>query len=230
MKKINIWDEQYKKLGFNAQRLYPNEELLRFLGVNFFHINKSQRRKIKILEIGCGSGANLWMIAKEEFDTYGFDISKKGINLCKKMLDKWKVKADIKVGNMLNLPYKDNYFDAVVDIVSMQHITFSEHLKVYSEVRRVLKPGGFFFSYHLGNKSFSYKHGGGRLIDKFTIDNVSNSKAPLANNGITCFPTAKAIEQILEKMKFRNISIENVIKTYNNGSIKIHYLVIKAQK
>jgi len=37
MNKIKDWyDKSYKEHGFKAQRKYPNEELLRFLGVNFF--------------------------------------------------------------------------------------------------------------------------------------------------------------------------------------------------
>jgi hypothetical protein len=112
----------------------------------------------------------------------------------------------------------------------MQHISFSDHLKAYSEIKRLLKTNGIFFSYHLGNKSFSYRSGGGVIIDRFTVDNVKNSKAPLSNNGITCFPTEKAIENELSRLGFKNINIENVIKTYSSRKIKIFYLVIRAQK
>ena len=72
-----FYDKIYLSEGFKAQRLYPNEELLRFLGVNFFSKSeKKDRKKIKVLEIGCGCCANLWMISKEGFDAYGIDISK----------------------------------------------------------------------------------------------------------------------------------------------------------
>jgi ubiquinone/menaquinone biosynthesis C-methylase UbiE len=121
---MSIWDKQYNELGFMSQRLYPNEELLRFLGGAFFGITKYKRRKIRILELGCGSGANLWMIAKEGFSAHGIDFSKAGIHLCSKMLKKWKVKAEVKFGDMRNIPFRDNYFDVVIDIVSMQHISF----------------------------------------------------------------------------------------------------------
>ncbi len=226
----NIWDKQYKELGFKAQRLYPNEELLRFFGATFFSIPEPERGKIKILEVGCGSGANLWMIAKEGFSAYGIDTSKEGLKLCSNMLTKWGVKATIKFGNMLEIPFNDNFFDAVIDVVSMQHICFSDHLKAYPEIKRVLKKDGKFFSYHLGNKSFSFKNGGGQIIDKFTIDNINNPNAPLANNGITCFLTEQAVEKLLSICGFININIENVIKTYNNRKIKVQYLIIKAQK
>lgn len=105
------------------------------------------------------------MIAKEGFDVFGSDSAEEGIKLYSRMLENWKTNANIRIGNMLALPHEDNYFDAVVDVVSTQHLAFSQHPKVYNEVKRVLKSGGYFFSYHLGNKSFSYRYGGGKLID-----------------------------------------------------------------
>jgi ubiquinone/menaquinone biosynthesis C-methylase UbiE len=226
---LNIWDNQYRKLGFAAQRLYPNEELLRFLGRNYFRLNKPERKKLKILELGCGSGANLWMMAKEGFTVSGVDNSSEGLELCTKMLEHWGVGSELSKGNIINLPYENNSFDSVVDVVSMQHLSFSEHTKAYAEIKRVLKPHGLFFSYHLGSKSYSYTPGGGRRIDKYTVDNISNPKAPLSNNGTTCFPTERSIEKILLSKGFRNISIENVIKTYQNRSMSIQYLAIEAQ-
>lgn len=226
----NCWEKQYRELGLKAQRLYPNEELLRFLGVTVFHLNKPKRRKTRILELGCGSGSNLWMIAKEGFDAFGIDISKEGLRLCSEMLKHWGIRAKIQLGNMLYLPFEDDWFDIVIDVVSMQHVTFSEHIKAYSEVMRVLKPGGRFFSYHIGNKSFSYKNGGGKLIDRFTIDKIANRRDPFFGNEVICFPTERAIEKMLIEIGFKNIGIENVIKTYDNRKIKIQYLSIRAQK
>jgi SAM-dependent methyltransferase len=131
---------------------------------------------------------------------------------------------------MLALPYDDACFDCVVDIVSSQHLTFADHVPLYRGIWRVLKPGGLFFSYHLGQKSFSFKHGGGKLIDRFTIDNIRNSKAPLNNNGITCFPSEGATETLLIKAGFGSVSIENVIKTYDERRIMLQYLVIRTKK
>ena len=36
----NWYNKSYNLSGFSAQRRYPNEELLRFLGVNFFDKNE----------------------------------------------------------------------------------------------------------------------------------------------------------------------------------------------
>jgi len=39
-------------------------------------------------------------------------------------------------------------FDLVVDCQTIQHLSTDDHLKVYSEVMRVLKSGGHFWSMH----------------------------------------------------------------------------------
>ena len=38
------YDESYSKYGLSAQRRYPNEEMLRFMGRNFFSVEKEKRK------------------------------------------------------------------------------------------------------------------------------------------------------------------------------------------
>ena len=93
-KSINVFNDQYKGKGMSSQRMYPNESLIQFIASNYFKLDFDKRKKIKILEVGSGSGANLWMLAKEGFDVYGLDSSSKGNQLAKIHLnDKWGVNA-----------------------------------------------------------------------------------------------------------------------------------------
>ena len=55
----SFYDDSYRSAGFSAQRRYPNEELCRFMGKNFFKVPQDQRKDIRILEVGCGSGASV---------------------------------------------------------------------------------------------------------------------------------------------------------------------------
>ena len=87
----NCFEEQYKKYGLKAQRMYPNDSLVAFLANNFW--NKDLDIKPKILEVGCGSGANLWMMDKEGADTYGVDASTSAVEIAQKHVQyKWGVK------------------------------------------------------------------------------------------------------------------------------------------
>ena len=90
----------YKSMGFGAQRRYPNEELCRFMGRNYFSVPTDKRCEIKIFELGSGTASNLWMIAKEGFDAYGIDLASWAIPLARNMLDSYGVKAAVQTADM----------------------------------------------------------------------------------------------------------------------------------
>jgi len=224
------FEKHYKAKGLASQRQYPNEALIRFLAANYFNLSLKKRKKIRILELGCGSGANLWMMAKEGFDVYGIDIAPTGIKLAKKMLKLWNVSAGLKIGNMRKLDFPDNFFDAIVDVVSVQHVDLAGHKEVYGEVFRCLKPGGHFFQWHLGARSASFAEGNGKKIDELTLSGILNPKVPFYGCGLICFLTPRKAEKMLSEASFNNINIETYIRTYKNRSQKIEYLAIQAKK
>ena len=163
-KTIEVFDRQYRGHGMSSQRMYPNESLIQFVAGRYFHESEAKRKNIRILEVGCGSGANLWMLSKEGFDTYGIDSSKAGIELAAQHLrKKWGTDADLRHGSFTHLPYDDSFFDAVVDVVSLQHLTLDDSYPALQEIRRVLKPEGTFFSYRLSDHSVMYEHSGGGI-------------------------------------------------------------------
>ncbi len=136
------YEETYGRLGFAAQRLYPNEELLRFFGRHYFPLPPDQRQKVRVLEAGCGSGANLWMIAREGFDTHGIDLSPEGVALCEKMLAHWGTTATVKAADMTAIPYPDRHFDVVLDVFSAYCLNENGFMRFLDEVVRLLRGGG----------------------------------------------------------------------------------------
>lgn len=227
MGEIESFEKQYLEKGFASQRQYPNEQLIAFLGSNYFCLSKEERKKLKVLELGCGSGANLWMVAREGFDAYGIDYASTGLKFCDEMMDIWGgVKADIRLGDMTQLPYLENEFDVIFDVVSMQHLTFDQHFDAYREIARCLKEGGRFFSYHLGENSISLKSTE-KMLDHCTVRNIENG-FPLANNGPTCFLSANEVRRFLNDAGFSRVMIEKVTRSYNNQKSYLEYLVITA--
>jgi ubiquinone/menaquinone biosynthesis C-methylase UbiE len=100
----------------------------------------------KILDLGCGSGRHLVYLAKRGFDAYGIDIARHGIKIARDWLKKEGLKSHLKVGDMhKNLPYKDNFFDAIISIGTLNHGKIKEIRRTINEVRRILKPGGLIF-------------------------------------------------------------------------------------
>ncbi len=148
------FEQKYTESGFDSQRRYPNEGLIRFMAG---YLGAGTRSEKKVLEIGCGSGANLWMVAKEGYDAFGIDLAPTGVELCQMMLESWGGRAALAVGNMMRLPYPEAFFDGIVDVVSMQHLSLLDHKQAMSEIHRCLKPGGLFYQWHLGDKSASFQ-------------------------------------------------------------------------
>jgi ubiquinone/menaquinone biosynthesis C-methylase UbiE len=102
--------------------------------------------------LGCGQGASAWFLAREGFTVVGVDQAPSAL-----------VKANIRlandwltfhgaVGTFKHLPFRDETFDLVVDIVSVAHNTCNDIWKIYFEIERVLKPGGKFFALFPTNK------------------------------------------------------------------------------
>ncbi|HEV8203501.1 MAG TPA: methyltransferase domain-containing protein [Pyrinomonadaceae bacterium] len=91
-------------------------------------------RRPRILDVGCGTGANLLMLA-EYGDAEGVDISEDALAFCRERgLDK------VRLGAGEQLPYDDGTFDLVTALDVVEHM--DDDLAGLREMRRVLRPGG----------------------------------------------------------------------------------------
>lgn len=91
-------------------------------------------RRPRILDVGCGTGANLMMLSKYG-DAEGVDISEDALAFCRERgLDK------VRLGAGEELPYDDGAFDLVTALDVVEHM--DDDLAGLKEMRRVLRPGG----------------------------------------------------------------------------------------
>lgn len=227
-----FYDSSYSKDGFNAQRRYPNEELCRFMGRNFFSIPQEKRKYIKILETGCGSGANLWMIAREGFDTYGIDLSDESLKLCEQMLEKYNTKAQLSVQDMSSMDFGSNTFDAIVDVFSSYCLNTTNSAKYIKNIWSILKPGGLFFSYFPSKCSDAYQHHQpANLLDSSTINSILRKNSPYYGQTYPfrfIHPEEYKITLLQEGFKIQYL--ETVNKTYNSMNENFEFVVIEAVK
>ncbi len=230
MQTNTAFEQEYQERGFSSQRRYPNEALIQFLARHYFRVPRADRKSIRVLELGCGSGANLWMIAKEGYDAYGIDHAPTGVALCREMLAFWGVSAQLAVQDLRKLEFSDGFFDAVVDVVSMQHVDLDGHAAAYREALRVLKPGGRFFQWHLSDQSISFRESGGAMIDACTVDNIANKNVPLHDNGLTCFLNPETARRLLTGAGFVDVAMEITTRTYREQTQQVSYLSIEALK
>lgn len=219
------WEDAYASRP-QAFRHYPNEELVRFMGRTLLKgMEAAARSTTRVLEVGCGNAANLWAVAAEGFEAHGVDLAPAGLRLAQATLDRRGVHAALTLGDATGLPYRTGGFDAAFDVVTLQHLPFERLAAAYTEVHRVLRPGGSFFSCHMGAGTWDHDHGGGRLVGHHTFDNMGPG-ALFPNLGTISLPEAGDLERELLGAGFRSIEIEDVVKSYDNRTRHAQYLIV----
>ena len=110
---------------------------------SYYLLNRWSSLKMKkFLDLGCGLGRHTILFAQNGFNVSCFDISKDAIDRTRKWCEEENLKCDYKVGDMLNLPYKDNEFDCILCRNVISH-TDTEGMKIIvNELKRVLKKDG----------------------------------------------------------------------------------------
>lgn len=93
----------------------------------------------KILEIGYGSGVFLLELFGKCKKLYGVDIHER-IDYVKKMMREEKIDAELIVGDVNDLTFKDEMFDVVICMSVLEHLKDIE--KPISEIYRVVKKEG----------------------------------------------------------------------------------------
>jgi cyclopropane fatty-acyl-phospholipid synthase-like methyltransferase len=225
-------DKSYETEGLAAQRLYPNEELLRFFGSYYFSVPPQERKAIRILEVGCGSGANLWMIAREGFEAHGIDLSVKGLELCERVLSHWQVSATLKHADMTATAYPEAFFDAVVDVFSGYCFNEATCAAFLDETTRILKPEGRFFSYTPSKNNDTFRNPGpSRWIDASTLDGIHRTTAPFYGQPYPFrFTEPEEYQALLEARGFSVLRNERIGRTYRSRQEYFEFTSIHAQK
>jgi SAM-dependent methyltransferase len=92
------------------------------------------KRRPRILDVGCGTGANLQMLS--QFGAAeGVDVSTEALDFCRA-----RGLARVKQGAAESLPFEDASFDLVTGLDVVEHL--DDDILGLSEMRRVLRPDG----------------------------------------------------------------------------------------
>lgn len=88
----------------------------------------------RVLDVGCGAGTFLALVAERGVDPHGIDASESLIELARRRLPG----ADLRVGDMEALPYEDDTFDLVTGFTSF--FFANDMVAALREAGRVAKP------------------------------------------------------------------------------------------
>jgi ubiquinone/menaquinone biosynthesis C-methylase UbiE len=92
----------------------------------------------RVLDAGCGGGRPVLARLDCAHETVGLDISTSQLRLARERVPA----AGFAQGDLANLPFADDSFDALCSFYAVIHVPKEEHERVLSEFHRVLRPGG----------------------------------------------------------------------------------------
>ena len=98
----------------------------------------------RLLDLACGT-ATLTIALKQKFpqaEIHGLDGDAKILRIARDKASNNKAEIIFTEAFSTELPYPDNYFDAVVSSLFFHHLTPENKLKTLKETQRVLKPDG----------------------------------------------------------------------------------------
>ena len=182
-----VWEKEIYGQGRQLGR-YPYDAVVSF--VFRYAPRDRERSAVRILEIGCGSGNNLWFAAREGFSVAGIDGSATAINYARKRFAEEGLSGDLRVGDFTALSFEDNSFDMVIERGALVCVGLSAGRRTVGEAHRVLKPGGLFFANPYSDKDSSASSGveiGDGLRDQIT-------EGMLTGVGALCFYGRRDVE------------------------------------
>jgi tellurite methyltransferase len=117
----------------------PSEELETFL-------EKKHPQGKETLDIGCGEGRNTLLLARYGFHVHALDYSSQGIH----KLEKYALSKDIhnirySIADARLVQLEPNFYDGIVAVTLLDHLTPEEGKKVATSLLSALKPGGFLY-------------------------------------------------------------------------------------
>lgn len=177
-----------------------------------------------VLDIATGTGdLAILMTSTSATEIIGLDISAGMLEVGKKKIAEKKLdnKIQMVLGDSENIPYPDNYFDAITVAFGVRN--FENLEKGLTEILRVLKPNGVFVILETSVPTkFPFKQGYA-FHSKFILPLVgklfSKDKAAYTylSDSANVFPFGEALNNILRKVGF--IEVEHLPQTFGVATI-----------
>ncbi|MDB5526933.1 MAG: methylase involved in ubiquinone/menaquinone biosynthesis [Devosia sp.] len=214
-----VWEEKYA--AGHAER-YPWDVIVSFIYRNA--PRDRPRSQVRVLEVGCGTGSNLWFAAREGFSVAGIDGAASAIEYARQRFAAEGLGGDLQVADFTALPFDDASFDLVIDRAALTCVGRSVLEASVAEIARVLRPGGkFFFNPYSDRHSSSAAGTAGADGTRIDIDGGT-----LQGVGQIYFCSKRDVEQVLSgTWAIRSLEHKELIQMVEPGySVHAEWWVI----
>jgi len=194
--KTKEWNQSYNNKDNFV--FYPHEEVIRFVskyikkrvGLNDFIEIHNKKSPIKVLDFGCGIGRHVRLLNEFELDSYGFDLSNIAIDYAKNMFTELKLNnliSKVRVADIQNLPYKDEFFDFMLSHGVLDSMPFNIARTGLIELHRCLMKNGLIYFDLISTEDTSFEGNYEKII-----------KSKHENNTIQSYFDIEKIEKLIE--------------------------------
>jgi ubiquinone/menaquinone biosynthesis C-methylase UbiE len=186
------------------------------------------RGGVRVLEVGCGPGPNIWYLAREGYQAAGIDFSATALRLARDRLSSegllFEDRLDLREGSFTELPWGPESFDAIVDIAALYANRITDIRATIGEIRRCLKPDGIFFG-----KMFGIETTGSDSGEEIEPNTRSQpDKGPCAGNDLAHFFSHDELVDLFSG--FGQLLLDSTIRTEREGAIRIFHWLVTAKK
>jgi ubiquinone/menaquinone biosynthesis C-methylase UbiE len=185
----------------------------------YYYLFKWKKLGFKtFLDLGCGLGRHSIFFAENGFNVYSFDLSESGLEKFIEQTKKNKLSINIKLGDMLSLPYENNYFDCILAYHSIYHTDSFGIKQVISEINRVLRKNGEAFLTFNSKNNPSFLKSSNKIMDKNTVIKTEGNEMNIPHY----YVNIEDIKKLL--IDFKIITIRQIEDIWDENS-SWHYFV-----
>ena len=187
---------------------------------SYYLVERWKEMEMKdFLDLGCGLGRHTILFAKNNFNTYAFDLSHEAVIKTEEYAKKENLEIKAKEGDMLNLPYEDNSFDAILCFNVISHTDTEGFKKILQEINRVLRKEGEVYLTLGSKETWGFKQTDWPMVDENT--RIRMDEGP--EKGVPHF----YVDHDLIKELFKDFKIEKIFQVIDyhdvNGDTKTSY-------
>ena len=165
--KAGTWDDLWRDDKSRKHWIEPEESFLALIPtLKGEHVSRT-------LDLGCGVGRHVIVLAAEGFETYAIDASMAAVEYCQAWLNAEELRATVQHGNMRSLPYPVGFFDFVLSWNVIYHTTRQGMKAILAEIERVLRVSGLL--YLTLNSTRNIHCGSGREVEPSTFTNANQA-------------------------------------------------------
>ena len=210
-----FWDKEI----INANLIWPNEHIIRFVKRNFHDRNSV------ILDFGCGAGRNAIALAMEGYNIIAMDHSEEAVELAREKSLERLLDIEFLVNKNTDIPLKTASVNAIVANGSLFYNDWNTTIKLLSNLHDVLSENGLMWADWRTKEDSLYAMGEETEKDFFKMNEESGRKGCYYQ-----FFDEQQLRELYTKAGFQNVSIDRYMYTENDGSKRNAWWHVVAQK